>query len=301
VQIILPLTTDFPVQNLRIFVQDKTGDAATNPIVISTQGSDLINGGASFTINTAYGFARIQIGAEGLYTVTAANTPGSGGNLWRFKTAPPVTDIMLNDLAGVTGIAAPLPGYPSMNLLFQEFAPGTPFGGFICYVTPTKFVGNLTDGIAGQEAASLAALDLVSGAEASYNAYIDGLGNPATGGFVSDGVSAVNENNASSTNYIRRIEDESIFDKVEVEQTNTAFEVRVFIAGTEEYRVRIDANEGLKITDPGGVVLNIGASGEILTNQTQAATATDTTIVGRFPVYDEGGILIGYAPLMIDP
>lgn len=79
VEIILPLTTDFPVQNLRIFVQDKTGDAATNPIVISTQGSDLINGGASFTINTAYGFARIQIGAEGLYTVTAANTPGSGG------------------------------------------------------------------------------------------------------------------------------------------------------------------------------------------------------------------------------
>lgn len=79
VEIILPLTTDFPVQNLRIYVQDKNGDAVTNPIVVSTQGGELINGGANFTINTAYGFARIHIGTEGIYTVTSdPGTPGSG-------------------------------------------------------------------------------------------------------------------------------------------------------------------------------------------------------------------------------
>lgn len=226
---------------------------------------------------------------------------GAGGNLWRFQTAPPVTDIMLNDLAGVTGIAAPLPAAPDLNFIFKEVAPGVFFGGFVNYISGTQFVANVTNKGGGGDEASIAAIDLATGAEAARKSYFDGA-QPITGSFVSDGVDVITEESLEPGYYILRTENETTGDKTETQQTIDTREVNIYKAGIEVFRLRIDEN-GLAVYNNAGanLLFQVSDTGEILTNQTQAATAIDTTIVGRFPVHDETGTLIGYAPLMIDP
>lgn len=79
VSILLPLTSDFKVQNVRIFVQDTGGAAATHNITLLTSGSNTLNGASSVVIDTANGFARCKIGAPGLWTSVGSSTGGGGG------------------------------------------------------------------------------------------------------------------------------------------------------------------------------------------------------------------------------
>ncbi len=78
ISILLPLTDNAP-RNIRVFIQDTAGDAATHNITILTSGKDTINDGADIVISTANGFARCQIGAPGLWTSVGSGSNAGGG------------------------------------------------------------------------------------------------------------------------------------------------------------------------------------------------------------------------------
>lgn len=220
---------------------------------------------------------------------------GGGGGLWRFQDAPPVTDIQLNNFAGVTGIVAPLPGFPETNLLFQEVAPGVVIGGFLHYVTATKFVISGVNAQTGSQVGIIAAVDINTGAEASKNAYFDGTNKPAIGGFVSDGVDTFNEDTARADSYLREIKNETSEDYTQDEQTLDARELRLYIAGSEWLRVRIDS-QGFKVVDPLGDLFRVDETGKLYTNQTSAAGAPGA-ITDKLPIYAPNGLLVGYIPV----
>ncbi len=76
ITILLPSISDFPQQNVKIFVTDYLGQAATRNIALVANGSDTINGSGTLLINTNNGFAELQIGSTGEWVV---NTNGGGG------------------------------------------------------------------------------------------------------------------------------------------------------------------------------------------------------------------------------
>ena len=73
VTILLPATSNFPVQNVKLFIIDISGNAGTNNITITASGGEVINNLNSYTINTDLGFARVYIGSGGQWTATGAS------------------------------------------------------------------------------------------------------------------------------------------------------------------------------------------------------------------------------------
>lgn len=76
IEILLPVGSEFPVLNLRVFVTDESGTAGTNNITVFPSGSDLINGANNYVISDNYGFTRLHLGATERWT---ASSSGSGG------------------------------------------------------------------------------------------------------------------------------------------------------------------------------------------------------------------------------
>jgi len=226
---------------------------------------------------------------------------GGGGDLWKLNGAAPNT-ISLNNIAGVTGIVAPFPGDSDLEMRFSEPVPGQKDSGFVVYETATKIMYAGARKSPTEKNAVVLAQDVVSGKVASFFSKFSGLGNPICGVFVSDAVSAECSINYEATQTDCVVEDTATGDSSLQQQTVDAKEINIFKAGVEVFRFRIDEN-GLALYNNAGadLLLQIADTGEILTNQTEAATAIDTTIVGRFPVHDETGTLIGYAPLMVNP
>jgi len=221
---------------------------------------------------------------------------GGGGGLWKFNPTAPGTNIELDTSAGVTGIAAPLPGFPETNLLFQEVAPGVVIGGFLHYVTPTKFVISGVNAQTGAQVGTIAAVDINTGANAGKSSFFDGGGLPTIGGFVGDGADAYNEDTAGASNYTRSIGNTATLDGCEVEQSQDANEVRILLAGGEWLRVRIDS-QGFKVVDPvAGDMFRVDETGKLYTNQTSAAGAPGA-ITDKLPLYAPNGLLVGYIPV----
>lgn len=231
-----------------------------------------------------------------------SGTGGGTGNLWKFQTTSPVTEIMLNDTAGVTGIRAPLPTDNDLELRFDSPAPGVIIGGFGVYETVDKIMYSAVQKSGGVKIAGNVAQNVATGAISLVYSKFDSLGNPISGWFNSDAVNSENRFviEASQTDLV--IEDTTTNDKSVSQVSVSAKEFSVYKAAVEVFRFRIDEN-GLAVYNNSGanLLFQIADTGEILTNQTQAATGADNTIIGRLPVYDEAGILIGYCPLMVDP
>jgi len=227
---------------------------------------------------------------------------GGGGGLWKFNPTAPGTNIELDTSAGVTGIAAAYPGDNDLQMLFAEPAPGQKVGGFGVYETATKIMYAGAEKTPGVKNAAIVARDVVTGEVAVFFSRFNGLGNPYSGLFISDAVNAECRINYEATQTDCVIEDTATGDSLQQQQTVGAKEINIFKAGVEVFRLRIDENGFALYNNAGAnLLLQIADTGEILTNQTEAATGTDTTIVGRFPVHDETGTLIGYSPLMVNP
>ena len=102
--VILPLTSEFPALNVRIFVQDVAGFAATNNITIRTSGDETINNTSAIIINTNKGFARCKIGAKKIWTGVGGLTGGTGsGDLVIPATQTVANQQVYTDFLGFTG------------------------------------------------------------------------------------------------------------------------------------------------------------------------------------------------------
>lgn len=226
----------------------------------------------------------------------------SGPELWRFNATAPGTNIELNTAEGVTGIVAPFPGDSEIVMILSEPAPGQKIGGFGVYESPTKIMYSGARKTSGDKSAVVLAQDVVSGEIALFFSRFNGLGNPYSGIFISDAISAECRVTYETTQADCVIENSATGDSSQEQQTVGAKEINIFKAGVEVFRLRIDENGFALYNNAGAnLLLQIADTGEILTNQTEAATGADDTIIGRVPYYDEAGILIGYAPLMVDP
>lgn len=70
----------FPVGQPGLFIMDDTGNCSTsNTLIITAAGSDKINGVASYTINTAYGYVGLQSNGSGLWTIDVSPPIASTG------------------------------------------------------------------------------------------------------------------------------------------------------------------------------------------------------------------------------
>ena len=229
---------------------------------------------------------------------------GSAQQLWKFQSVAPITEIMLNDTAGVTGIRAPLPQDADLEFTFREVVPGNLIGGVGVYETPTKIMYAGATKNTKDRAAVLNAQDIVTGATAVIYSNFDSLGRPVSGFYVTDSGEVVSLRASIEPGQISYDAiNTATNDITKEQQTTDAKEFTIYIAGVATYRLRYDP-QGFALYNGVGandLIFQITENGQILTNQTESATANDTTIIGRFPVHDEAGILIGYAPLMVDP
>lgn len=226
---------------------------------------------------------------------------GGGANLWRFISQG--TDIELNTAAGVSGIRADNPADARYKLIHSEFIPGMVGSAFICLDGAKLLVSGASNG-GGFDSAATLAQRLDTNSIGGIVVDFDPLTNePRITIRVNDGASNTTRIKSEYTlgQVVTTIRNLIAGNSLDNFQTADAKEYIIY-AGANVYRLRFDA-QGFALYGNAGadLLLQITETGEILTNQTQAATGLDNTVVGRLPVHDESGILIGYAPLMVDP
>lgn len=217
----------------------------------------------------------------------------NGQELWKLLTGA-AGDIELNQPAGAQGINAVNPGESTQGLYMGNNFSTFKASAFTYTSGNARHVAGVIN-LPGSPAVLLS-VNLATGAIKKIA--------------ISDGaqgdLSATAGTQSTTLRWDETAQDSSIFDsgssdRLRVYRRISKHEIEILVAGARQILNRTEATQWVIADGSNNKVFAVQNTGEIQTNQAEAATGIDDTIINRIPWYDEAGAFLGYVPVMNDP
>lgn len=225
------------------------------------------------------------------YTSYVPQSPSPAtGYFWQFNGPAPAT-ISTNDANGVTGIQTAIPSFPNQRFQLSEDT-GNYYGVF-----------QLIDNLGGTYTVGTATIGLTP---FGVLIWVDATNNQSIG-FSVDGTwansivtivgTAISEIRHNGNRVEISVADLTTGDSVQQNKSASGDNLTIEVAGVDVFK-RLYGATGVMYEDGAGAVLfQVEIDGKIRTNQT-APPGLHAALVAEMPIYDVGGALVGYIPIM---